>query len=167
MVAQPASRLEERTSRGPSRHTLVWTNATLVWPNNDMLCALRKGGIGNGTNSQFASPAFCCRAANLQRDRSHHPATSRRDREGREPECPATQCDPEREEKTRTSNLRATSAQGHRPCTCGSEATPKAPEPHQRNSVKDDRRSTCGEIAAFPQKFWRPYRNKQRLPSPC
>ena len=37
MVAQPASRLEERTSRGPSRHTLVWTNATLVWPNNDMV----------------------------------------------------------------------------------------------------------------------------------
>src|SRR6516164_11587207 len=63
--------------------------------------------------------------------------------------------------------LFATSAQGHRPCTCGSEATPKAPEPHQRNSLKDDRRSTCGEIAAFPQKFWRPYRNKQRLPSPC
>ena len=57
MVAQPASRLEERTSRGPSRHTLVWTNATLVWPNNDMVdvCAAQ-GGLGNGTNSQFASP---------------------------------------------------------------------------------------------------------------
>jgi len=52
VVAQPASRLEERTSRGPSRHTLVWTNATLVWPNNDMLmCALRRGGLGNGTQS--------------------------------------------------------------------------------------------------------------------
>jgi hypothetical protein len=52
VVAQPASRLEERTSRGPSRHTLVWTNATLVWPNNDVLtCALRRSGLGNGTQS--------------------------------------------------------------------------------------------------------------------
>jgi hypothetical protein len=35
---------------GRSGHTLVWTKATEVWPNNDMLmCALHRGGLGNGT----------------------------------------------------------------------------------------------------------------------
>ena len=118
MVAQPASRLEERTSRGPSRHTLVWTNATLVWPNNDMVDVCAAQGRPRQwykfairiTPHFVVARQICSATGAITRQQA--------DAIGKVANLNARQRNAIRNamlEKTRTSSRRATSAQGRGP----------------------------------------------------